>query len=297
MRVFVTGATGGIGSVVVAELLTAGHEVLGLARSDASAEALTAAGAEARRGELADVETLRDAATECDGVIHLAFSNDFNNLEQGIAEETAAIETFCAALEETGKPLVIASGTPIIPGRAATEEDPTSTEGPVGGRGRASVAALGYAKRGVRVGLVRLPRSVHAAGGPYGFASMLLAAAQRTGTSGYVGDGTQRWPAVHRLDAARLFRLVLEDESEPGAIAHAVGDEGDAMRRIAETIGRQLDVPVQALPAENFGVLGAIFAIDQPASSALPRERFGWEPSHRSLHDDLSAGGFPTPVA
>ena len=289
MRVFVTGASGGIGSVVVPELLTAGHQVLGLARSDASAQALADAGAEVQRGELADLESLRDAATRSDGVIHLAFSNDFANLEAGIAEETGAIETLCATLEGSGKPLVIASGTPVVPGRAATEDDPTRTDGPVGGRGRASVAALAYVERGVRVGLVRLPRSVHAAGGPYGFASILVAAAQRTGVSGYVGDGTQRWPAVHRLDAARLFRLVLE-HSDAGVIAHAVGDEGDAMRAIAETIGEQLSIATEEVPAESFGVLGTLFAIDQPASSTLTRQRLGWEPTHPSLLDDLRAG-------
>jgi nucleoside-diphosphate-sugar epimerase len=292
MRVFVTGASGGIGSAVVPELLAAGHKVLGLARSDASAAALAAAGAEVQRGELADLESLRVAATQSDGVIHLAFSNDFNNLEAGITEETRAIETLCAALEGSGKPLVIASGTPVVPGRASTERDPTMTEGPVGGRGRASLAALAYAERGVRVGLVRLPRSVHGAGGPYGFASVLVAAAQRTGVSGYIGDGNQRWPAVHRLDAARLFRIVLE-QGEPGTIAHAVGDEGDAMHTIAETIGRELSLPTEEVPAENFGVLGMIFAIDQPASSALTRERFGWEPTHPSLLDDLQTGNYP----
>jgi nucleoside-diphosphate-sugar epimerase len=292
MRVFVTGATGGIGSAVVPELLAAGHEILGLARSDASANALAAAGAEVQRGQLADLESLRDAASRSHGVIHLAFSNDFTNLEESIAEETRAIETLCTGLEGSGKPLVIASGTPVVPGRASTEQDPTVTEGPVGGRGRASLAALAYAERGVRVALVRLPRSVHAAGGPYGFASMLVAAAQRTGVSGYVGDGTQRWPAVHRLDAARLFRLVLE-QGEPGTIAHAVGDEGDAMRTIAETIGRELGLPIEEVPAENFGVLGMLFAIDQPASSALTRGRYGWEPTHPSLLDDLQAGNYP----
>jgi nucleoside-diphosphate-sugar epimerase len=293
MRVFVTGATGGIGSVVVPELLAAGHEVLGLARSGAAAEALAAAGAAVQRGALTDLETLRAAAREADGVIHLAFSNDFTNLDEGIAQETAAIETFCAALQGSGKPLVLTSGTPVVPGRPSTEQDPTVTEGPVGGRGRASLAALAYAERGVRIGLVRLPRSVHAAGGPYGFASFLVAAAQRGGVSGYVGDGSQRWPAVHRLDAARLFRLVLE-QGEPGAITHAVGDEGDAMRTIAETIGRELGLPVQEVPADSFGVLGTLFAIDQPSTSTLTREQFGWEPTHPSLLDDLRAGGYPS---
>jgi nucleoside-diphosphate-sugar epimerase len=163
---------------------------------------------------------------------------------------------------------------------------------PWGGRGRAALAALAYAERGVRVGLVRLPRSVHAAGGPCGFASILVAAARRTGVSGYIGRGTQRWPAAHRLDAARLFRLVLE-QGQPGSIVHAVGDEGDTMRAIAETIGRELGLPTEAVPAESFGVLGTIFAIDQSASSTLTRARFGWEPTHPSLLDDLRAGKHP----
>jgi len=290
MRVFVTGASGGIGSAVAAELLAGGHQVVGLARSDASAERLAADGVEVQRGELVDLDSVRAGAAGSDGVIHLAFSNDFSNLQAGIAEETGAIETMCGALESSGKPLVLASGTPLVPGRACNELDPTSIEGPVGGRGRAALAALGYAERGVRVGLVRLPRSVHTAGGPYGFASVLIAAAEQSGISGYVGDGSQRWPAVHRLDAARLFRIVLE-QGEPGTITHAVGDEGDAMRTIAETIGQQLGVATEQLPAEDFGVLGAIFAIDQPASSAITRERFGWQPAHPSLLDDLRAPG------
>lgn len=144
----------------------------------------------------------------------------------------------------------------------------------------------------LRVALVRLPRSVHAAGGPYGFASVLIAEAQRTGVSGYVGDGTQRWPAVHRLDTARLFRLVLE-QGQPGTIAHAVGDEGDAMRTISETIRRELGLPIEEVPAEHFGVLGRLFAIDQPASSALTRKRFSWEPTHPRLLDVLQAGSYP----
>jgi nucleoside-diphosphate-sugar epimerase len=292
MRVFVTGATGGIGSVVVTELIAAGHEVLGLARSDTSAQALNAAGASALRGDLGDPESLRAGAAESDGVIHLAFSNDFTNLPKAIAEETLAVETLGAALEGSGKPLVFASGTPQAPGRASTEQDPASTEGPLGGRGRNANTILSFAERGVRSALVRLPRSVHAAGGRCGFASVLIEAARRTAVSGYVGDGTQRWPAVHRLDAARLFRLVLE-HADPGTVAHAVGDEGDTMRSIAETIGRQLGLPTEIVPAESFGFLGNVFGVDQPASSAWTRERFDWQPTHPSLLADLEAGNYP----
>jgi len=292
MRVFVTGATGGIGSVLVPELTAAGHEVLGLARSDASAQALTAVGASVLRGDLSDPESLRTGAVQSDGVIHLAFGADFNNMEKSVARETLAVETFGAALEESGKPLVIASGTPAIPGHTSTEADAFPTDGPVGGRGRNAQAVVDLAERGVRSAVVRLPRSVHAAGGRCGFASVLVDSARRTGVSGFVGDGTQRWPAVHRLDAAQLFRLVLE-QAAPGTVAHAVADEGDTMRSIAEVIGRQLDLPVEAVGAENFGFLSHIFAVDQPSSSALTREKFGWKPNHPSLLEDLAAGNYP----
>ncbi|MGA8725280.1 MAG: SDR family oxidoreductase [Acidimicrobiales bacterium] len=293
MRVFVTGATGGIGSVLVPELMTAGHEVLGLARSDASAQALTVAGASVLRGDLNDPESLRAGAVQSDGVIHLAFGADFNDFEKSVARETLAVGTFGAALEESGKPLVIASGTPALPGRTSTEADAFPTDGPVGGRGRNAQAVVDLAERGVRSAAVRLPRSVHSAGGHCGFASVLVDAARRSGVSGYVGDGTQRWPAVHRLDAARLFRLVLE-QAAPGTVAHAVADEGDAMRSIAEVIGSQLDLPTEAVSSEGFGFLGNVFGVDQPASSALTRERFGWQPTHPSLLEDLEAGNYPT---
>ena len=292
MRVFVTGATGGIGSAVVPELIAAGHEVLGLARSDTSAQALTAAGVSVLRGDLNDAESRRVGAAQSDGVIHLAFGNDFNNFPKCVAEETLAVECFGAALEGSAKPLVIASGTPAVPGRACTERDPAPTAGPLGGRGRNAQTVLNLAERGVRSAVVRLPRSVHAQGGPYGLASVLIDAARRTGISGYVADGTQRWPAVHHLDAARLFRLVLE-HATPGTVGHAVGDEGDTTRSIAETIGRQLGLPTEVVPVENFGFLGNVFAIDRPASSALTRERFDWEPTHPSLLEDPQAGNYP----
>ena len=292
MRVFITGASGGIGSAVVPELIAAGHEVLALTRSDASAQTVTAAGATALRGDLNDADSLRAGAIEADGVIHLAFGNDFTDFARCVAEETLAVETFGAALKGTGKPLVIASGTPAAPGRPSTEEDPAPTDGPVGGRGRNAQAVLDLAAQDVRSAVVRLPRSVHARGGRYGFASILIEAARRSGVSGYVGDGTQRWPAVHRVDAARLFRLVLE-EAAPGTVAHAVADEGDSMRAIAEAIGRQLGLPTESVPAENFGFLGNVFAVDQPASSAITRERFDWQPTHPSLLEDLEAGNYP----
>lgn len=296
MRVFVTGATGGIGSAVVPELLGAGHEVLALARSDASARAAASVGADVLRGDLDDRESLNRGAMESDGVIHLAFLH-FDDFQKAVAQEAAAVEAFGAALDGSGKPFVMASGTPPIAGRVATERDSLSIEGPVGGRARNADAALGLAAKGVRSAVVRLPRSVHRAAGPCGFASLLVEAARRTGVSGYVGDGSQRWPAVHVLDAAHLFRLVLEDAT-PGTVAHAVADEGDPMRALAEVIGRQLDVPTASVPVDNFGFLGAVFATDQPASSELTRERFGWQPTHPSLLEDLAAGNYPeAPVA
>jgi nucleoside-diphosphate-sugar epimerase len=278
--------------VIVPDLVAAGHEVLGLARSDVSAEALTAAGVSVLRGDLDDAEALRAGAVQSDGVIHLAFGADFNNFEKSVAREARAVEIFGDALQGSGRPLVIASGTPAIPGRTSTEADAFPTDGPVGGRGRNAQTVVNLAERGVRSAVVRLPRSVHAAGRRCGFASVLIDAARRSGISGYVGDGTQRWPAVHRLDAARLFRLVLE-QAAPGTVVHAVGDEGDTMRSIAETIGRHLDLPVEAVPAENFGFLGNIFGVDQPASSAATREMFGWQPNHPSLLEDLAAGNYP----
>ncbi len=293
MRVFVTGATGGIGSAVVPELIAAGHQVLGLARSDRSAQALTDLGGAVLRGDLSDPEVLRHGAEQSDGVIHLAFSNDFENFDRAMAEETLAVEAFAAALRGTDKPLVIASGTPAVPGRASTEDDPMSTDGPLGGRGRNARTVLELATEGVRSSVVRLPRSVHARGKGYGFASILIDAAQRTGVSGYLGDGSQRWPAVHTLDAARLFRLALE-EAAPGTVLHAVADQGVTMIAMAEAIGRKLGVPIEAVPAESFGFLGAIFAVDQPSSSAITRQKFNWQPTHPSLIEELDAGGYPT---
>lgn len=292
MRVFVTGASGNIGSAVVSELIAANHEVIGLARSDASAEAITAAGATPLRGNLADLKALRTGAETADGVINLAFNADFGNLQPGIEEEALAVKAIGEALAGTGKPFVHAGGTPVIPGRASTEEDPNSTQGPVGGRGRNADAVLAFAEQGVRSSVVRLPRSVHLRGSAYGFASALIAHAQRSGVSAYVGDGTQRWPAVNRLDAARLFRLALEDAT-PGAALHAVGEEGDTMLSLAEAIGEVLAIPVEQVPGERFGALGAIFSVNQPSSSTLTRERFGWNPTHPSLLADLAAGDYP----
>ncbi|GHK05981.1 3-beta hydroxysteroid dehydrogenase [Streptomyces sp. Y2F8-2] len=292
MRVFVTGASGSIGSVVVPELIAAGHEVLGLVRSDAAATAVAAAGGTPLRGDLTDLDSLRTGATQADGVINLAFSNDWNNLEQGIDEEARAVQTLAAALAGSGKPFVHAGLTPMMPGHTSTEDDPDTTDGPVGGRGRTSQMVLTLADQGIRSSVVRLPRSVHQRGSQYGFCSVLIATAQKTGVSAYVGDGTQRWPAVNRLDAARLFRTALEDAA-PGTVLHAVADEGDTMKTLAETIGGVLAMPVESVPPERFGVIGRVFALDMPSSSALTRERFRWQPTHPSLIDNLAAGDYP----
>jgi nucleoside-diphosphate-sugar epimerase len=288
MHVFVTGGTGLIGSAVVAELLGHGHTVAALVRSDASALAAKAAGAEPIRGGLTDLDVLRTGVAKADGVIHLAFSNDFSSADavaQAIADETAALTTLGDELVGTDRPFVTVSGTPYAPGRASTESDPLSTEGLVGGRGRTVAAILALASRGVRSTAVRLPRTVHNRG-KGGFAGLLTAIARRTGVSGYPGDGLQRWPAVHALDAAVLFRLALE-QAPAGTAWHAVADEGDRVLDIAEVSGRRLGLPVKAVEAEAFGALGPIFATDQPSSSAHTRAALGWEPTHPSLLADL----------
>jgi nucleoside-diphosphate-sugar epimerase len=288
MQVFITGGTGLIGSAVVRELLASGHTVLGLARSDASAAALRDAGAETVRGGLADLDVLRAGAAKSDGVIHLAFSNDFSSpeaLAAGVAEEGAAMQALGEELVGSGRPLVTVSGTPWVPGRASTEEDPLPLEGSVGGRGRSVMATLALAERGVRSAAVRMPRTVHNEGDG-GFAGLLTQIARQSGVSGYPGDGTQRWPAVHALDAAVLFRLVLEN-AEAGTAWQAVDDEGDAVRDIAEVIGRRLGLPVQSVPEETYGPLGQIFAVDQPASGAYTRKTLSWQPKHPKLLADL----------
>jgi nucleoside-diphosphate-sugar epimerase len=288
MHVFVTGGTGLIGSAVVAELLGNGHTVLALARSDTSAQALRSAGAEALRGDLADLDSLRAGVVQTDGVIHLAFAHDFSSadaLARAVGEESAALATMGGALVDSDRPFVTVSGTPWVPGRVSTEEDPLPTGGPVGSRARAVTGVLGLASRGVRATAVRLPRTVHNQGNG-GFAGMLTEIARQTGVSGYPGDGTQRWPAVHALDAAVLMRLALE-RAQAGSSWHAVADQGDAVRDIATVIGRRLELPVEAVPEETYGPLGPIFATDQPSSSTYTRETLGWEPTHPGLLEDL----------
>jgi nucleoside-diphosphate-sugar epimerase len=293
MRVFVTGASGFIGSAVVPELVAAGHSVLGLARSEASARALMAAGAEVHRGDLNDPASLQASAAESEGVIHLGFIHDFDNFEAAVRTDHRAIETIGRSLEGSGRPFVLASGTAgLTPGRVATEDTPFDPK--LHPRAANAVLALGMAQRGVRVSFVRLAPTVHGAG-DHGFVKRLVDIAREKGVSGYVGEGRNRWNAVHRLDAARLFRSALED-APAGAVLHAVDDEGVPTRTIAEVIGKKLGLPARSLAVEaagaHFGWLGRIFALDAPASSVLTRARTGWNPTHPGLIEDLEAGHY-----
>jgi len=288
VHVFVTGGTGTIGTPVVAELLGHGHTVLALARSDASAHTLEAAGAQVLRGEIGDLDALRTGIERTEGVISLAFTPSYataDGLARAVEEEATALAAIGEALLGSDRPVVAVSGTPWVAARASTEADPPPTDGPVGGRGRAQLALLELASRGVRSSTVRMPRTVHR-DGLGGFAGLLTDAARRTGVAGYPGDGTQRWPAVHALDAAVLFRLALE-HAPAGTSWNAVADEGDAVRDLAAVIGRRLGLPVRSVPEETFGPFGAIFAMDQPATSTHTRAALGWEPTHPSLLDDL----------
>jgi nucleoside-diphosphate-sugar epimerase len=305
MRVFITGASGWIGSAVVPEVIGAGHQVTGLARSDASAAALAAAGAQVCRGTLDDLDCLRSGAAASDGVIHLAFKHDiaFSGGFQDAADaDRRAIETFGEALAGSDRPFVIASGTlGLAPGRVATERDghdPDSATAHLGGGAQTRMAnarmTLSVASRGVRSAVLRLPPTVHGAG-DHGFMATLVGIAREKGVSGYIGDGSNRWPAVHRLDAARLFRLAVE-RAPAGSTLHGVADEGVPVRDIADVIGRQLDLPVVAISpedaGEHFGWLSAFLGLDSPASSALTRDLMGWQPTHPGLIDDLEMGHY-----
>ncbi|WP_406147322.1 SDR family oxidoreductase [Streptomyces sp. NBC_01012] len=305
MRIFVTGASGWIGSAVVPELIDAGHQVVGLARSDSSADALTEAGADVVRGTVDDLDVLRDAAAASDGVIHLAFKHDlaFTGDFQGAAEaDRRAVDAFGDALAGTGRPFVLASGVAgLAPGRVATERDvPTLDGSPASTRGATAQAAIAMASRDIRSSVVRLSPTCHGEG-DNGFMAALVAIARTRGTSGYVGDGANRWPAVHRLDAARLFRLAAE-KAPAGSVLHGVAEEGVALRDVAGVIGRRLDIPVASVPpadaAEHFSWLSAFVGLDAPASHALTGELLDWRPTGPGLLEDLEKGHyFDAPTA
>ena len=303
MNVFVTGASGWIGAAVVPELIGAGHQVVGLARTDTAAAALTAAGAKVEHGTLDDLDVLRNAAAASDGVIHLAFKHEsaFSGDFQGAADaDRAAVEVFGDALAGSDRPLVIASGLlGLTLGRVATEldghdSDPTRADLPAGPATRHATAelVLSFASRGVRSSIVRLAPTVHG-DGDQGFVATLVDIARAKGVSGYVGDGSNRWPALHRFDAARLFHLTLE-HAPAGSTLHGTAEEGVPIRAVAEVIGRQLDVPVVSIAtedaAEHFTWMAGFIGADSPASNTLTRELLGWEPT-RSGADRRSRAG------
>jgi nucleoside-diphosphate-sugar epimerase len=293
MRIFVTGASGWIGSAVVPELISAGHQVLGLARSEASADAVADMGAEVLHGDLDDTDVLRAGTLGSDGVIHLAFVVPSVS-EAATRTDADAIETFVTALAGSGKPLVISGATLVTPGRVATERDELIAAGPIAARIANMQAALAAADRGVRSCLVMLPRSVHGQGERHGFIPQLIARARAKGVCGYIGDGASRWPAVHVKDAASLYRLAVE-QAPPGAVLNAVGDEGIPVREIAAAIGRKLNLPAQSLPAEEFeGMLVRLLTTDMPASSTITQQLLDWQPTHPGLLEDIDQGHYFT---
>lgn len=298
MRIFVTGASGWIGSAVVPELLGAGHEVVGLARSEASAQRLEAAGAIVQRGDVDDPDGLAKAAADSDGVIHLAFQHELawsGNFAAAAAADRRAVEAMGAALADSDRPLVLASGMlGLKAGRVATEDDglvPSAEvrASPAGRRSATALLTLSLAGTGVRSSVLRFPPTVHG-DGDHGFVATLIGIARQRGVAGYVGDGTNRWSAVHRSDAARLARLAVE-AAPAGSVLHAVGDEGVPFREIAEALGRHLGIPTASVaPAdavEHFAHLGHFVAVDSPASAAVTQELLAWEPTGPSLLEDL----------
>ncbi|WP_437813550.1 SDR family oxidoreductase [Sorangium sp. So ce1078] len=291
MRVFITGATGFIGSAVVEELIGAGHQVIGLARSDAGAKQLTAAGAGVQRGSLEDLDSLKRGAAESEGVIHLAFHHDFTDFAASCAKDRAAIETLGGVLAGSNRPLVVSSGVlGLAQGRPGTEEDVPAHAFPR----KSEETGLSFASKGVRASVIRLSPSVHG-DGDHGFVPQLINDARARGFASYIGDGKNRWPAVHRLDAARLYRLALE-KGTAGGRYHGVAEEGVPIRDIAEIIGKRLCVPAVSKSAEEvvgaLGLIGQVLAMDAPSSSKLTQERLGWRPTQPGLIADLERGTY-----
>jgi nucleoside-diphosphate-sugar epimerase len=297
MRVFVTGASGWIGSATVDELLAAGHEVTGLARSDASAAAVAAKGAQVRRGDLDDLASIRAGAEAAEAVIHLANKHDWSDMAGTAAAERAAVQAIGDVLAGTDRPFLFASGVAALAqGRPATEDDPSPFHGPDSPRGGSENLALEFTGRGVRSVSLRFAPTVHGTGGDHGFIAAIAAVARNKGVSGYPGDGTNRWAAVHRSDAARLVALGLA-KAPAGARLHAVAEEGVPAREIAEAIGRTLGLPVTSIAPDDvpdhFGWIGTFFSMDLTATSAATRELLGWVPEGPTLLEDIDAGAYP----
>lgn len=297
MRIFVTGASGFIGSAIVPELLAAGHAVIGLARSDSASAAVAALGAEVHRGAVDDVDSLARGAAAADAVIHTAFIHDFANFKASCEVDRRAIEALGAALAGSQRPLLITSGTGVLaaPGRAAVESDSPASGPGAFPRVASEEAAAAVAARGVRIAIVRLPPSVHGAG-DHGFVPILIDRARKTGVSAYIGDGANRWPAVHRLDAARLYRLIAESDFAPGARFHGTAEEGVPFREIAETIARRLQLPTASQSPEeaarHFEWFAHFAGLDKPASSAETRARLDWRPAQPGLLADLDSPAY-----